>query len=132
MKLIFVNRFFHPDHSATSQFLGDLAFHMARNPDREVCVVTSRQRYDDPGAGLAARETVHGVAVHRVWTTSLGRGWLPGRALDYLSFYASAGITLSRLAARGDVVVAETDPPLTSVFAGLVARLAFRVDVVAR
>jgi hypothetical protein len=24
-RLIFVNRFFHPDHSATSQILGDLA-----------------------------------------------------------------------------------------------------------
>jgi colanic acid biosynthesis glycosyl transferase WcaI len=28
-RLIFVNRFFHPDHSATSQILGDLAFHVA-------------------------------------------------------------------------------------------------------
>jgi len=123
VKIIFVNRFFYPDHSATSQILGDLAFHMGRNPDREVCVVTSRQRYDEPGAGLAARETVQGVAIHRVWTTSFGRGWLPGRALDYLSFYASAGIALWRLARRGDIVVAETDPPLISVVAGVVARL---------
>jgi hypothetical protein len=28
-RLIFVNRFFHPDHSATSQILSDLAFHLA-------------------------------------------------------------------------------------------------------
>ena len=28
-RLIFVNRFFHPDHSATSQILCDLAFHLA-------------------------------------------------------------------------------------------------------
>jgi hypothetical protein len=28
-RLIFVNRFFHPDHSATNQILGDLAFHLA-------------------------------------------------------------------------------------------------------
>ena len=27
--LIFVNRFFHPDHSATSQILGDRPFHLA-------------------------------------------------------------------------------------------------------
>jgi len=26
MRLVFVNRFFHPDHSATSQILGDLCF----------------------------------------------------------------------------------------------------------
>ncbi|HEY1246144.1 MAG TPA: hypothetical protein VGF29_15065, partial [Hyphomicrobiaceae bacterium] len=29
VKLIFVNRFFHPDHSATSQMLSDLAFALA-------------------------------------------------------------------------------------------------------
>jgi hypothetical protein len=29
MKLIFLNRFFHPDHSATSQLLSDLVFHLA-------------------------------------------------------------------------------------------------------
>jgi hypothetical protein len=28
-RLIFVNRFFHPDHSATSQILSDLAFYLA-------------------------------------------------------------------------------------------------------
>ena len=27
--VIFVNRFFAPDHSVTSQILGDLAFHLA-------------------------------------------------------------------------------------------------------
>ena len=29
MKLIFLNRFFYPDHSATSQILSDLAFALA-------------------------------------------------------------------------------------------------------
>ena len=28
-RLIFINRFFFPDHSATSQILSDLAFHLA-------------------------------------------------------------------------------------------------------
>ena len=39
--VIFVNRFFYPDHSATSQLLSDLAFDLAR---RGFCVevVTSR------------------------------------------------------------------------------------------
>jgi colanic acid biosynthesis glycosyl transferase WcaI len=123
VKLIFVNRFFYPDHSATSQILGDLAFHLARDPSREVCVVTSRQRYDDPAERLAAREAIDGVAIRRVWTTHFGRGWLPGRALDYLSFYASAGLALWRLTGRGDIVVAKTDPPLISVVVALVARL---------
>ena len=28
--VIFINRYFHPDHSATSQMLSDLAFALAR------------------------------------------------------------------------------------------------------
>ncbi|MCF6354598.1 MAG: hypothetical protein L3J26_05760 [Candidatus Polarisedimenticolaceae bacterium] len=31
MKVVFLNRFFYPDRSATSQFLTDLAFHLAGN-----------------------------------------------------------------------------------------------------
>jgi len=37
-RLIFVNRFFFPDHSATSQILSDLAFHLA-DTGREVHVI---------------------------------------------------------------------------------------------
>jgi colanic acid biosynthesis glycosyl transferase WcaI len=40
MKLIFVNRYFDPDLSATSQLLCDLAFFLVAN-GHTVCVVTS-------------------------------------------------------------------------------------------
>ena len=50
-RLIFINRFFAPDHSATSQILSDLAFDLAGG-GREVRLVTSRQIYDDPKAAL--------------------------------------------------------------------------------
>ena len=122
MKIVFLNRYFHPDHSATSQMLSDLAFHLARQ-GRLVHVIASRQRYDDAAAALAPFELVHGVAVHRVWSTCFGRDRLPGRALDYLSFILSAALRLVRLLRRGDVVVAKTDPPLISVPAAFVARL---------
>lgn len=116
MKLIFVNRFFYPDLSATAQLLSDLAFGLAAE-GAEVHVITSRLRYDEPGARLPALETVGGVVVHRVWTTRFGRRSLPGRSLDYLSFYLTAGLGLWRLAAPGDVAVVKTDPPLFSVVA---------------
>jgi hypothetical protein len=29
--IIFVNKYFYPDHSATSQILSDLVFHLARS-----------------------------------------------------------------------------------------------------
>jgi len=121
MRLVFVNRFFHPDHSATSQMLTDLCFALAAR-GHEVHVVTSRLRYDDPSTALPANETVSGVAVHRVWTSRFGRGMLLGRAMDYLTFYLSALWWLVRLADATAILVAKTDPPMMSVVAALAAR----------
>jgi glycosyltransferase involved in cell wall biosynthesis len=122
MRVLFVNRYFHPDHSATSQMLTDLTIDLGRE-GFDVTVITSRQLIDDAGARLAARDRLNGIDVHRVWSTRFGRRSLPGRGLDYLTFYLGAGWRLARLCRRGDVVVAKTDPPLISVIAALVTRL---------
>ena len=121
MKIVFVNRFYAPDHSATSQMLTDLAVALAAG-GTDVQVVASRQRYDDAAASLAPHEVLDGVDVHRVRTSSFGRGNLVGRALDYASFYVAAGVKLFVLVRAGDIVVAKTDPPLMAVIAGWVAR----------
>lgn len=113
-RLIFVNRFFFPDHSATSQILSDLAFHLAES-GRQVQVVTSAQIYDAARTSLPEFETVNGVQVHRVPSSRFGRGSLLGRSLDYLTFYRSARRRLIGLARPGDLIVAKTDPPLLSL-----------------
>lgn len=120
-RIIFLNRFFFPDHSATSQILSDLAFHLA-GKGRDVHVITSRQKYDDPNAELPYLEKVHGVTVHRVASSRFGRAGLVGRGFDYLTFYRSMMRTLRGLAGRGDVIVAKTDPPLLSIPAARIAR----------
>jgi colanic acid biosynthesis glycosyl transferase WcaI len=120
-KLFFVNRYFHPDQSATSRLSTDLASRLAGNGFR-VCVVTSRQLYDDPVAALPAHEVVEGVHVYRVATATRGRSRLRGRALDYGTFHLAAGFELMRRLSRGDIVVAQTDPPLISIVASHVAR----------
>lgn len=122
MNLFFINRFFHPDQSATSQLLSDLSFHLAK-ARFSVHVITSRMEYDDPASVLPARETIGNVVVHRVYTTRFGRRRLPGRSLDYLTFYFSATWAALRLLRRGDVLIVKTDPPLMSVPASVVARL---------
>ena len=121
-KIVFVNRFFHPDQSATSQLLTDLATGLAR-AGFEIQVICSRQRYDDASIRLTPREFFEGVAIHRVWTTRFGRRRLLGRALDYATFYASGALAMLRLLKRGDTVVAKTDPPLISIVAMVAARL---------
>ena len=120
-RIIFLNRFFFPDHSATSQILSDLAFHLA-GKGRDVHVITSRQKYDDPAAELPHLENMQGVTVHRVASSQFGRAGLVGRAFDYLTFYRSMMRTLRGLAERGDVIVAKTDPPLLSIPAARIAR----------
>lgn len=96
----------------------DLAFHLASR-GFEVAAIASRQRYDDPRARLASG-TANGVRIVRVWSTRFGRAGLFGRALDYLSFYASAFVAMLR--ERNAVLIAMTDPPLTSVLAAMTGK----------
>ena len=120
--ILFVNRFYYPDHSATAQILTDLAETLAAR-GWEITVVTSRLRYDDPSAVLSARETHAGVTIRRVRTSRFGRAGLMGRATDYLSFYVTAFCAILGSVRRNDIVVAKTDPPLLSVVVALAVRL---------
>jgi colanic acid biosynthesis glycosyl transferase WcaI len=115
-RIVFLNRFFFPDHSATSLILSDLAFHLAGRGN-DVHVITSRQRYDDSRAGLPGFEQVRGVATHRVATTGFGRSNLVGRGFDYLSFYASLWRKVNDVARPGGILVAKTDPPMLGALA---------------
>jgi colanic acid biosynthesis glycosyl transferase WcaI len=122
MKIVFINRFFSPDHSATSQILADLAFHLAKI-GMSAHVITSRQVYDEPDAVLPTNDNICNVHVTRVWTTRFGRQNLLGRTFDYLTFYLSTTWSLFVMLKPGDIVVAKTDPPLVSVVAAMVANL---------
>lgn len=121
-KFVFVNRYFDPDQSATSQVLTDLAQGLAKG-GLAVHIVCSRQLYTDAGARLTPKEKRSGVVIHRVATTRFGRSRLIGRAIDYASFYVSAGIRLICVLRSGDVLIAKTDPPLISLVAVVAAHL---------
>jgi glycosyltransferase involved in cell wall biosynthesis len=121
-QLIFVNRYYRPDHSATSQLLTDLAEYLAAEGNG-VTVLCSRQLYDDPKANLARDERMAGVDVRRISTTRFGRSGLGGRAIDYLSFYFAAFLWLLRHVHKNDTVVAKTDPPLISFVVACVVRV---------
>ena len=83
MRIIFINRFFSPDHSATSQMVSDLAFYLAQQ-GHAVNVITSRQSYDAPDARLDRYENINGVEVQR-WISSIwssGSRRQAGRGID--------------------------------------------------
>lgn len=120
-KTIFINRYFYPDHSATSQLLSDLAFDLASR-GQTIHVITGCQLYGNAQASLPAKESIRGVQVHRVRTSRFGRASLWGRVIDYLTFYLGATWRLLCLTRPGDIVVAKTDPPMMSVPAAWVVR----------
>ena len=120
-RIVFLNRFFPPDQSATSQLVGDVGRHLAA-AGHEVAIVTSQQLYEEPGARLPAQEMIDGVQIHRISTTRFGRSTLIGRVLDYASFYLAARRSLLSLVANGDTIVAMTDPPMISLVAMSVAK----------
>jgi glycosyltransferase involved in cell wall biosynthesis len=113
-RVVFLNRFYWPDESATAQILTDLAEHLAAK-GWEVDVVTSRLLYSGEKDKLPVREKVNGVCITRLWSTRFGRANLAGRFLDYLSVYFSYLVHLVLRTRPGDIVVAKTDPPLMSV-----------------
>src|SRR5690349_8160406 len=120
MRLVILNQFFYPDHSATSQLMTELAESLV---DRgvEVTALAGRGRYSG-GGRLVRREVYKGVRIERAWATSFGKGSLSARISDYLSFYLGATWSLLRLR-RHDVVMALTTPPLIGVVALLIGRL---------
>jgi colanic acid biosynthesis glycosyl transferase WcaI len=115
VKIIFFNRFFHPDASATSQLLSDLAFDLVAG-GREIHVVTSRLF-----ASQSAQETVNGVTVHRVSDSCKRRHSLFQRAISYLDYYRGARSAATHLVAPGDIAVFKTDPPMLSAAIGHLA-----------
>jgi glycosyltransferase involved in cell wall biosynthesis len=121
-KVIFINRYFHPDFSATSEMLSGLAFALEER-GLPVAVITGRRGYKDPDVVYPRLEIIDNVEVHRVWTSKLGGTSLLGRILDYISFGFLAGWRLWKLAQPRDVIVAKTDPPLLSLIAAPIARM---------
>jgi glycosyltransferase involved in cell wall biosynthesis len=121
-RLLVVNRFFHPDTSATSQLLTELVDALDSR-GFAITVLAGRHSYLNTGIVLPARAWRAGIEVRRLRHTGFGRFSLPGRLLDGATFAAGAFLALLMRARPGDLILAKTDPPLISVLAWLAARL---------
>jgi colanic acid biosynthesis glycosyl transferase WcaI len=120
MRLIILNQFFYPDHSATSQLMTDLAQSLVAN-GVEVTAIAGRGRYN--GGEKLARYQVHdGIKIRRAWSTNFGKKSLAARLCDYASFFLGAAWELLRVP-RHDIVMALTTPPLIGVVALLIGRM---------
>ncbi|HJU54300.1 MAG TPA: glycosyltransferase family 4 protein [Pyrinomonadaceae bacterium] len=120
MRVIILNQFFYPDHSAASQYMTDLAESLVEH-GVEVTALSGRGRYNG-GDRLPPREVYKGVRIERAWATSFGKGNLIKRLSDYLTFYLCATWKLLRLP-RHDIVMALTTPPFIGLVALVIGRL---------
>jgi colanic acid biosynthesis glycosyl transferase WcaI len=115
-KIIFINRFFYPDQSATSQIVSDLAFEFAKD-GHEVHAVTSRNKIAGSSDLPERSRTESGVIIHRVGRQVTQPAGQVSRFADFLAFYGMAAPVLRRHAAYDSFVIAMTDPPMLSVWA---------------
>lgn len=109
MRILAINQFYPPDHSATSQLLGELCEDLVRGGD-EVSVIASQGTYLGTER-LPPREERAGVTVVRPWASSLGKATKLHRMGDYLSFWVT-GILAAVRAERPDVLLTLTTPPM--------------------
>jgi glycosyltransferase involved in cell wall biosynthesis len=129
MKIVFANRYFFPDQSATSRMISSIAIALAQQ-GFDVAAVTSRNLHNDRNVVLPGEETISGVKISRLHTSHFGRQNIAGRAIDYFVFHIVAFFWLLRNISRSDIAVICTDPPFLSVTSAIVLRLrgAFMVN----
>ena len=121
-RIIFVNRFFYPDISATSQVLSELVFGLAENAN-SIMILTSRSAYDDPAVVFPTSQQMHGVEIIRVGRSRFARTNYLGRLFDLAGFYLLLSVSLFKIVRADDVLICKTDPPLLLVLGGLIKRI---------
>jgi colanic acid biosynthesis glycosyl transferase WcaI len=133
--IVFFNRSYYPDTSATAQILAELCESLANDHGHDVTVVTgvallssigTRQRFRY--FQFIQRERHRGVNVLRARGTSFSKQKFIGRFLNYVTYFVSACFISLRIE-RPDVVVSLTDPPIIGL-AALVSARRFRTPFV--
>jgi hypothetical protein len=115
MRLLFINRYFYPDISATSQLLTELAEDLAARGET-VTVITGNTPYFGEEERFPAHGMHKGIRIVRVGFARFNRSHVFGRLADYLSFSISALWAAVR-AKDQDCLIVLSDPPLLSVLA---------------
>ncbi|MCY2927230.1 MAG: glycosyltransferase family 4 protein [Planctomycetota bacterium] len=114
LRIRILHTFFHPDKSAVSQILTDLAFHLAQQ-GHHVEVIASRGNYEG-GQKLPRRETIQGVLIRRIWSPSWGKKSILSRLAD-LGSYAVGSTAKAFFSRRVDRVIVLTNPPMYALVA---------------
>jgi colanic acid biosynthesis glycosyl transferase WcaI len=131
MKVCFFNRSYWPEAGATGRLLAQLAEDLVSRHGCDVTVVAGRP-VDVPHAAFRLKteatdattnpdEDHRDVRIVRAGGTTLDRRRFAGRALNYVTYFASACVAAWRVP-RPDVAVGFSDPPIIGFAALLAAR----------
>jgi colanic acid biosynthesis glycosyl transferase WcaI len=121
LRLLFLNRSYWPDAEATGQLLTELCEGLA--PVASVTVIAGQPNVNLGGQQPHRRvDTHHGVHIRRLRHTRFPKRSVAGRLANYVTFLFAA-TWAALFAARPDVVVVETDPPLLCLLGWCVQRL---------
>ena len=120
-RVLFLNRSYWPDAEATGQLLTELCEDLADQFD--VTVVAGQPNQNPTGCKFVRNgsQIRNNVVIRRVWHTRFPKSFLPGRAVNLLSYLFSASLAAFGVR-RPDIVVVETDPPLLCLLGGLLRR----------
>lgn len=116
--IVFLNRSFYPDITATGQLLSEFCQDLVKRYDCRVTVIAARPLIRERAAGeitfnrkFVKREAWEGVEILRVRSTVFAPNSFFKRVVNYLSYFFLAFFASFRIK-RPDLVVTLTDPPI--------------------
>ncbi len=115
-----ISELYYPELTSTGYFLTGIAEGLA-----EVCrvsVLCGQPSYWARGVRAPAHEMLHGVGVHRSWSTTLDKNNPLFKAVNLITISLSIFLSALFRFRRGDVVIAVTNPPLLPYLACLACR----------
>src|SRR5437016_2471041 len=115
MRILLLNQFFWPDSAATSQFVTDLARHLADERHSVTAICGSS------GYAVSDGSTPPAVQIERLPILRFGPSTVM-RSLSYATFLLTATWRAAR-AKPADVVITLTTPPLLSLIGTLIKKL---------
>jgi glycosyltransferase involved in cell wall biosynthesis len=126
--IVFFNRSYYPDTSATAQILAELCESLVNDHSHDVTVVSGVALLSAINTSqqfrrlqFIQREQHKGVNVLRARGTSFSKQKFIGRFLNYVTYFVSACF-ISLQIERPDVIVSLTDPPIIGLAALVSAR----------
>jgi glycosyltransferase involved in cell wall biosynthesis len=133
--IVFFNRSFYPEISATSQLLTELCIDLVKDYGCKVTVISGKPLISEnpnsglnPGLNLIKQDNFKNINVLRVNNTNFSPKSLLRRVSNYLTYFILSFIASFKLK-KADLVVTLTDPPIICIV-GLWVSYRFRAPLV--